>query len=49
MVIRVEPAVEEQEDPGLKPFLALLTKDMIQRPRRIVPFRPRCLRKHAPW
>jgi antitoxin PrlF len=45
MVIRVEPTAEEQEDPTLKPFLALLTKDIIQRPQRIAPFRAPLLKK----
>ena len=38
LVLRVEPPVEEHEDPALKPFLTLLAKDFMQRPERIVPF-----------
>lgn len=37
MVLRGE-VPREREDPGLKPFLALLQKDMRMNPRRFAPF-----------
>ena len=46
MVIRVEnPTTEKQLDPALKPFLALLEKDILQHPQRITPFPARLLKK----
>jgi antitoxin PrlF len=38
MVLRAESPAKEHEDPALKPFLALLTKDFMRHPERIVPF-----------
>jgi len=37
-VVRVEPTAREEEDPALKPFLNLLTKDIREHPERIEPF-----------
>lgn len=46
VVIRLVEATKEPEDPALKPFLALLQKDMRLHPHRISPF-PASLRDRA--
>src|SRR5271166_3102419 len=38
LVVLVGPPAREKEDPALKPFLNLLTRDMKENPQRIRPF-----------
>jgi hypothetical protein len=38
LVVLVSPPAKEKEDPSLKPFLNLLTKDVKENPQRIRPF-----------
>lgn len=37
-MVLVSPPAKEKEDPSLKPFLNLLTKDVKENPQRIRPF-----------
>jgi antitoxin PrlF len=45
LVVRVDPSTPEDEDPALKPFLDLLTKDLREHPERISPFSPKLLKR----
>jgi len=38
VVVRVDPSVEEEEDPALGPFLDLLARDISGNPQRITAF-----------
>jgi len=38
LVVRADPPASEEEDPALKPFLDMLTKDIKEHPKRIQPF-----------
>ena len=42
-VVRVDPSSKGDEDPALKPFLKLLSKDIQQHPERIAAFPPELL------